>query len=43
MISINRASKSDRLMKATTGLSVSEFDELTPKFAQEIGAEMKQV
>ena len=26
-------------MRATTGLSVSEFDELTPKFAQEIEAE----
>ena len=39
MISINRASKSDRTMGATTGLSVSEFDELTPKFAQELEAE----
>ena len=39
MISVDRALNGDRLMKATTGLSVSEFDELTPKFAQEIETE----
>jgi len=39
MISINRASKSDRTMRATTGLSVSEFDELALKFAQAIEVE----
>ncbi len=35
MISVDRASKGDRMMKATAGLSVSEFDELTDSFAQD--------
>lgn len=36
MISVDRALKGDRLMRAATGVSVSEFDELTPKFGQKL-------
>ncbi len=39
MISVGRALKGDRLMKATAGLSVSEFNCLTLKFGQEIEVE----
>ncbi|MHC1596449.1 MAG: hypothetical protein ACXQTO_06340 [Candidatus Syntropharchaeales archaeon] len=36
---VDRALKGDRLMKATTGLSVSEFNGITLKFGQEIEVE----
>ncbi len=36
MISIKRALKNDRVMRATTGLSTSEFDQLAKSFGQEI-------
>ncbi len=36
MITVNRALKSDRLLKATTGLSVAEFNQLVQNFGQEL-------
>ncbi len=36
MITVNRALKSDRLMRATTGLSASEFNQLVQSFGQEL-------
>jgi hypothetical protein len=39
MITVNRALKSDRLIRATTGLSVPEFNQLAQSFGQEIQRE----
>jgi len=36
MINVDRALKGDRMMKAVTGVSVSEFGELAPKFGQKL-------
>jgi hypothetical protein len=36
MISIKRALKSNRLMRATTGLSVPKFNKLAKSFDQEL-------
>jgi len=40
MITVNRALKSDRLMKATTGRSASEFNQLVQNFDQELQKEV---
>ena len=39
MITVNRALKSDRLMRATAGLSASEFNQLVQSFGQELQKE----
>jgi len=39
MIFINRALKDDRVIRATIGLSTSEFNQLVQSFAQEIERE----
>jgi hypothetical protein len=36
MITVNRALKSDRLIRATTGLSAREFNQLVQSFGQEL-------
>lgn len=36
MINVDRDLKGDRLMRAVTGVSASEFGELAPKFGQNI-------
>ncbi len=39
MINIEMALRSDRLMKAVTGVSIHEFTELLPKFTEELEKE----
>ena len=39
MITVNRALKSDRLMRATAGLSAREFNQLVQSFGQELQKE----